>query len=310
MSSNDLTPPPRPPLPPAGGPPSAPPAAPSAAVPVATQHTPVPPSSGPSAGRVIAILTAALGGLVAVVTIGGAAVATVGSGSTETVTRSLDVEGIDELGVEATAGTLDISFADVDEAVLNVTSGPGRGDWTFERQGGTLVVASPDRGWFDGWWFGGWMSGPTTATLTLPQELDGDLDAHLELAAGKLTTAGGFGELELDVAAGDLQLDGAAETLSAEVSAGRAELDIADVRTADIRISAGAMVAELTGSAPTETTIDVSAGSLELTLPDDAYDVSVSESAGNVRNDLESSSSAENVVDVSISAGSVWLRAR
>ena len=97
--------------------------------------TAVPPSSGPSAGRVIAILTAALGGLVAVVTIGGAAVATVGSGSTETVTRALDVEGIDELGVEATAGTLDISFADVDEAVLNVTSGPGRGDWTFERQG-------------------------------------------------------------------------------------------------------------------------------------------------------------------------------
>ncbi|HWI31038.1 MAG TPA: DUF4097 family beta strand repeat-containing protein [Microbacterium sp.] len=304
MTTNDFTPPPPPPLPPAGGP------VPPAEGPLPSASGAVPPASGPPAGRVIAILAAVLGGLVAVVTVGGAAVATVGSASTETITRTLAVDDIAELDVEASAGTLDVAFGDVEEAVLDITSGPGRGDWTFEREGDTLTVASPHRGWLDGWWFGGWMSGPTRATLTLPRALDGDLDAHLELAAGKLTTTGGFGELELDVSAGDLQVDGAAETLSAEVAAGRAELDIADVRTADLTVSAGAMVADFTGDAPTDTTIDVSAGSLELTLPDDAYAVTVSESAGNVRNDLETSSSAQNAIDVSISAGSVRLRSR
>ena len=80
--------------------------------------------------------------------------------------------------------------------------------------------------------------------------------------------------------------------------------------TADLRVSAGSMNAALTGDAPTDTTVDVSAGSLELTLPDDTYDVTVSEAAGSVDNDLDTSSTATNTVDVSISAGNVSLRSR
>jgi len=338
MSTNDFPPdlPPRPPAPDAAGSPTgsvpavpAPPASaprPPAPAPVPPAPGPVPPAPGsvppasghlppasgptPSAGRVIAILVAALGGLAAIVTIGTAAAATVGSANEETITRTLDVDGISALAVEASAGTIEVAFGDVDEAVLDITSGAARHDWTFEVDGDTLQVTSPDRGWFDGPWFGGWMSGPTRATLTLPQVLDGELDAHLELAAGGLTATGDFGDLELDVSAGEMQVEGAADALNAELSAGRAELDLADVQTVELRASAGAMSATLTGEAPTDTTVDVSAGSLELTLPDDTYDVSVSESAGTVRNDLDTSSSATNTVDVSISAGSVWLRSR
>ena len=331
MSTNDFPPelPPRPPAPDAAGSPSgsvsavpaplgsgpvppAPGPVPPAPSTAPRAGGPVPPASGPtpSAGRVIAILVAALGALAAVVTIGSAAAATVGSANEETITRTLEVDGISALDVEASAGTIEVAFGDVDEAVLDITSGAARGDWTFEVDGDTLQVASPDRGWFDGPWFGQWMSGPTRATLTLPQALDGELDARLQLAAGGLTATGDFGDLELDVSAGEMQVEGAAEALDAELSAGRAQLELADVRTVELRVSAGSMNAALTGDAPTDTTVDVSAGSLELTLPDDTYDVTVSEAAGSVDNDLDTSSSATKTVDVSISAGSVSLRSR
>lgn len=309
MSTSDFTPPPV--RPEAGSPPSPPPAPAVGPTPPTGPAGPVPPDgpSQASAGRTIAILAAALGGLVAVVTIGGAAIATVDSANSDSVTRTLDVDGITELDIEAAAGTLDVAFGDVDEAVLDVSSGPGRGDWTFDSDGDTLTLATPDRGWFDNWWFGGWGGGATRATLTLPQSLEGRLDAGFSLAAGRLTVTGEFGEVELDVAAGDLVIEGSADDLTADVSAGRAEVDLGGVTTADLTVQAGAMVADFTGTAPTTTVIDVSAGSLELTVPDGTYDVSVDSSAGNVRNDLETSTSSDNVIEVSISAGSVTLRA-
>ncbi|KQZ82145.1 hypothetical protein ASD56_14775 [Microbacterium sp. Root166] len=309
MSTSDLTPPvhpeagspPTPPPPPAVGP-----TPPTGAV---GQVPPAAPGQGSSAGRTIAILAAALGGLVAVVTIGGAAIATVDSANSDSVTRTLDVDGITELDIEAAAGTLDVAFGDVDEAVLDISSGPGRGDWTFDSDGDTLTLATPDRGWFDNWLLGGWGSGSTRATLTLPQSLEGRLDAGFSLAAGRLTVDGEFGEVELVVAAGDLAIEGSADELSADVSAGRAEVELDGVSTADLTVQAGAMVARFTGTAPTATVIDVSAGSLDLRVPEGAYDVNIDSSAGNVRNDLESSSSSDNVIEVSISAGSVSLRA-
>ncbi|WP_454141812.1 sensor domain-containing protein [Microbacterium lacticum] len=76
----------------------------------------------------------------------------------------------------------------------------------------------------------------------------------------------------------------------------------------DLRLSAGAVTGAVTGRAPEEVAIDVSAGRLDLTLPDDAYAVSTDVSAGQLDNRLDVASSSANRVTVSVSTGYVALR--
>jgi hypothetical protein len=66
--------------------------------------------------------------------------------------------------------------------------------------------------------------------------------------------------------------------------------------------------ARLTGDAPDEVQIDVSAGSLDLILPEGTYDVASNVSAGSVDNRLDTSSGAGPRVVVEVSAGHVVLR--
>ena len=54
--------------------------------------------------------------------------------------------------------------------------------------------------------------------------------------------------------------------------------------------------------------VDVSAGSLDLRLPDGAYDVRSDVSAGDFENGLNTDASSGNVVDVTVSAGTVTIR--
>ncbi|HWK77686.1 hypothetical protein [Microbacterium sp.] len=258
--------------------------------------------------KAVAIVTAVIGGIA----LAGAG-ATAAFGAVHTVTRAtdqsdrLDVDGVTELDVDVSAGDVSIRFGDVDQAELQVT-GSDR-EWRLERDEDELRLYSPERwwGWGGDWsWFGGW-GRDEHVELVLPQDLAG-LDADVTLSAGSLDVEGDFGELGADVSAGSLWIDGTADSLDADLSAGDAEINLADVREASFGVAAGDLDAALTGEAPSDVEIDVSAGSLTLTLPDVEYNVTQDVSAGSLDNGLQTSSNARSTVFVELSAGSVELR--
>ena len=280
--------------------PPAPPVAPGGA----TGPVPPPAGSGGSA-KVVAILTATLGGAIALGLVGSAVITTVVSASTGTETSAVTAAGVRELDIDVSAGSLRLEFADVPQASLDVTGGWGSGGWTLDREGDELIVSSPD------WTFGGsWLfGGDVRAVLTLPRALETTvLDAQFTISAGELDASGRFGELGIDMGAGSARVSGEARDVTAGISAGRADLDLAGVDSADLRVSAGRFEARLTGDQPSLVDLEVSAGSLDLTLPEGSYDVTSSAEAGQVDNRLETSASSPNRVAVQLSAGSVSLR--
>ncbi len=288
-----------------------------AAVPPAYAQTPPPmppapagpppggqPAGGGSTSRVIAILTIALGGAIVLGAIGSAVLSTVAAASVRTETQTADVDGVTSLDIDVDAATMRVEFADVSEATLEVTSGGGVGAWKLDSDGETLSVATPNR--IGPWWLFG---GEIRATLTLPTELqDEALDASLDLSAGELSVEGDFADLGIDIGAGTVRVDGSARSLDLDLSAGGADIDLAGVDTADITVNAGAADARLTGAAPSAVTVDVNAGSLDLRLPDGAYDVRSDVAAGDFENQLTTDADADAVVDVTVSAGSVTIR--
>ena len=272
--------------------------------PLPTTPEVAPPPRPPAASsRVIAILTVALGAAVVVGTIATSVVSTVAAASVSTDSRTVAVDGVRTLDTDLAAGSLRIEFADVSEAQLQVTSAFGFGQWTFERSGDTLEVASPQWRWTFPWT---WRANGN-AVLQLPESMRG-VDATMKLAAGDLTASGDFGDLELDLGAGQASIDGSADSLTADLSAGGADLDLQDVRTAHIEVSAGTMDAALTGRQPDAVTVDISAGSLDLTVPDGDYAVTSDVSAGGFDNRIGSAPDAASTVNVKVSAGSATLR--
>lgn len=288
---------------------------------MSTTVTPPPPTPGQSAAspapasegaRAVAIVAIVLGAIVLIGTVISAVLGTIASASVHTSTRTVAVSGIDDVDVDAAAGVLRVEFADVEEAELEVTSSWGADRWRFERDDDSLVVASPDRGGWFGWfgWFGwgGWFGdGRSDAVLRLPADLEG-VDAGLSLSAGDLIADGRFGELEVTLGAGSFEIAGAAESVSADVSAGRGELDLEDVREAELTVSAGSLDARLSGEQPGSVEVDVSAGSLQLTVPDGEYSVLSEVSAGGFDNGIGSSPGATRTISVEVSAGEVVLR--
>ncbi|GAA2952256.1 head GIN domain-containing protein [Microbacterium schleiferi] len=282
-----------------------------------TDLTPPPSAPAPSApepqgpdaaatrgsSTVVAVLLIVFGALIVLVTIVGAVFSTIRAAAVSTETRTAAVTGVDALTVELNAGSLTVKYADVDEAELEVTAPFGGDRWSLERDGDTLTVSSPRWEWGMGWVFGG--SG--SAVLLLPDDLEG-LDAELQMAAGSFHADGEFGAVGLSVGAGEVDLAGAAEDLTIDLSAGRATLDLADVDTADLTVSAGSMDAALTGSQPSDIRAEVSAGSLNLVVPEGSYDVTSDVSAGNFRNSLGSDPGADSTISVNLSAGQVSLR--
>jgi hypothetical protein len=200
----------------------------------------------------------------------------------------------------------------VSEAELEVTGTWGADRWTLQSEGGSLVVRSP-QGWFaDGWRFGGWPfgdNGAGDAILRLPQSLEGS-DADLTLAAGELVIAeGSYGDVELDMGAGRARVEASVTAITTEVSAGTARLTIDGARQAAFTVSAGSLEAELTGRQPSSLELEVSAGSLDVTVPEGEYDVSSDVSAGEFDNRVGSSPGAESTVTVQVSAGKATLDA-
>lgn len=285
--------------------------------PAGPQSAPMAPPSGggePGHGRssgvtAIVVATAVVGGIALLGSGGTAAAAAAGnliSSSRPDSVQTLSVDGIESLDLDADASSVRVEFGDVDEAELAVTNGRGTA-WKFERDGDELVVRSP-QGVF-GWWFGNWFGDKEIAVLTLPESMqDQGLDADLTLDAGTLDVAGDFGVLDIEVNAGALDAEGSAETLDVQMSAGRADILLDSVAEADLGISAGDLTVELTGSAPTRTAVEASAGSVDLTLPDEEYSLTQEVSAGSLDATVRQASNARRTIDVSLSAGSVDIR--
>jgi hypothetical protein len=306
-----LTPPPAS-SPPAAAPQTPAPPAPAAPAPQATSTSPPPPGpSGPrsSGTTAVMVITAVVGGIALLGSAGTAAAAAAGnimSSSRPDSVQSMGVDGIQGIDVDADASSMRVEFGDVDEAQLAITNGRGTA-WTFERDGDELIVRSPD-GVF-GWWFGNWFGDEEIAVLTLPESLRGDgLDADLNLDAGSLDVTGDFGVLDVSVNAGALDVEGTAEELDAEMNAGRADILLDGVTRADLGVSAGDLTVELTGTAPMQTTIDVSAGTLDLTVPDVEYAISEDVSAGTLNAKVDEASSARRTIEVSLAAGTATIR--
>jgi len=261
-----------------------------------------------AAGRVVAILALVFGAVLVVGAVLSATIGTISSALVRTETRTLPATAFSDLDVDLAAGELTVVFVDGLRAPeLTVTSSGGAGEWTFAAEDDTLTVASPDHRWFPRWWFGGIGS----ATLRLPASAQtGGLDADLHAAAGELEVSGRFADLDVDLGAGRVTVSGGADELSLDVSAGSVELDLGEVRTADITVSAGAARTHFTGTAPRSITADVSAGSLDMTVPDGAYDIRSDVSAGRFDSRIASQPGAASTVSVQVSAGSATLTAR
>lgn len=285
--------------------PPAPPAAPTGPEDGPEQGPGPAPQPASQSAKVVAIITACVGGVIALGLVGGSVLSTIASASTRTDTQAVDATGVDQLDVDVSAGSFRIEFANVDAASLDVTGGWAGSGWTLERDGDELIVSSPDWAFGGAWLFGG----DVHATLTLPRELENRmLDAQFTVAAGDLDASGRYGELDVDLGAGSVNLSGEARDVSAQISAGRADLDLDGVESADLTLSAGQLDGRFTGDRPQLVEVDVSAGSLDLTLPDGDYDVASNVSAGQLDNRLSTSASASDRVAVQLSAGRVTLR--
>jgi hypothetical protein len=276
----------------------------------APEWRPAPPSSS-RPGRWIAILLIVLGAIGALWAIAGGLVQGFSSHAATSSSTTADAAGVQELRIDSAAAAFEVRFADVDEATLDVTTtgGPAQ-QWRLERSGDALVVDS-DRGWR---WFGfgimfGDRVGEEQAVLTLPAELEHDgVDLTATVSAGSLDASADWGTASVDLSAGNADIGGTADELTVQVSAGEARLDVADVGTVGIDVSAGRVVGAITGDQPDAIEAMVSAGSVELTIPDGSYAVTEDASAGSSEVLVVDDPSATSTIDVDVSAGSVRLR--
>jgi hypothetical protein len=269
-----------------------------------TQPSPMPPAPGApkSSGNALNIILAVLGGLVVLTLLIGSARSAFAALNRDQSTHSASVQGVTGLEISAGAGNFDLRFADVSEATLDVDSTKSQ-DWKLMREGSNLVVDSPN-GWGN-WCFFGCGNFENAAVLTLPESMnDGSLDASFDLAAGDFNAVGSFKNLDVQVGAGDLDISGTAQFATVEIGAGSAEISLEDVQKADFEISAGDLKGTLSGKAPELIEATVSAGSLELELPDATYDVRQDVAAGDISNLLATDKDSPNKISVEVSAGS------
>ena len=287
--------------------PPAPPAPPAA--PVGGAPTPGAPPRRTSS-RVVATIAIVVGSILLLGTVFTGVVSIIRSATTHTSTVTASAAGLAAIDLDVSAAEVTVEYGEVAEPTLRVTS--GRGDWRFERVGDTLVVSS-DRQWW-GRWGWGWLRDADSATLTLPRGVEG-LDADFDVDGGSLTAQGGFGDLGLTLDAGSLRVTGRAETVSTDVNAGSARLELGDVTSATVSVSAGSLEGRLgdtLGNAspvvPRSLSVDVSAGRVDLTVPDAEYAITSDVSAGSFSHDLSESSASDNRIGVTVSAGAVILR--
>lgn len=276
-----------------------------------TTHTPVPtPEQPPRRGPAFAVsvITIVVGTVVAMGTLAGtgaSALASLSNDGSEDVTYDTSFDDstaqLADLDIDVAGGELTVEFGDVADARLDTDTRAGR-DWTFERDGDALRVASPSGSFVDG-------AGGSRATLILPRDLDGSgIRADIQVSGGALDLTGDFGDVSVEVAGGTASLDGAARDFDLTVTGGSATARVEDAETATFEVAGGELTARVSGVTPTRTDVEVTAGSADITLPDDEYDVRVDDGLGSVDNGLRTSSTAVAEVDVTATMGSVRLR--
>lgn len=262
-------------------------------------------------GRWISILLVVLGSIGLVFAVGGGVVRGVAAHSATSQSWSASADGVEALRVDTAAAGFEVRFDDIDEARLDAsTDGGPVQSWRLERDGSTLRVDAEHRwGWFGfGSWFGG-RNGEEHVVLTLPAALErAGLDLDVDVAAGSFDADADWGTALVQLSAGSVDLAGDADSLGLEVSAGEARLDLATPGDVTVQVSAGRVVGALTGEQPASITADVSAGSVELSIPDGAYAVTQDVSAGDATIDVDDDRDAASTIDVQVSAGSISLR--
>jgi len=274
-----------------------------------TTQTPLEPTPPPAPtsrrGTVLAvsIVTIVVGACALIGTVGGTAItaaATLADTRSDITAGSVSARDLSDLAVDVAGGSLTIEYGDVADATLDA-GGARRGGWTFERAGDTLRVSSPRGAFID------WDRSPA-ATLTLPRSLkDTPLDARLDVTGGTLDLDADMRGLTVNLAGGAVELSGRAETLEVTVAGGAASAEMENVDTASFEVAGGELTAGLSGRTPSRTTVTVTAGSADITLPDDEYRVVNTDGIGSVDNSLRTSSSAKAVVDVEAALGQVSL---
>ena len=244
-----------------------------------------------------------------------AAVPAVGDGS-GTQTYFANVDDVQSLDLDIAAAGFELAFGDVTEAEL-VTSGDRAEEWMVSVEEGELSVETPARALTAGCLFncGAGGLGNATATLTLPESMseDGRLDAEISVEGGAVRGAGSFRSLDLGLEAGELRLEGSAQRLAVDVEAGKAELDFADVVTAEVGVEAGSARLSLTGEAPDRVSVDASAGSAALDLPEADYRVDAKTELGELddrlsKSDDSAAADAAHVITVRAEAAKVTLQ--
>lgn len=277
-----------------------------------TSHKPTPtpdpqPPRSPAA-KPIMVLIAVLGGLILLVVAVTTGFSSAVNFTRGTSTMTADTTGITDLDVDASASQFNLEFADVNEATLQ-TDGVNAEKWRLDRNDDQLVVQAPNR-WL-GWCFINCAPDEQQVTLQLPAELnDGSLNVDLELAAGRLVADGDFEHLGVEVGAGEANINGSADQLEAQLNAGSANLNLGDVQTADLEVSAGRLITDLTGDAPENINAEVSAGRLELTVPETEYAVNSDVAAGNLDNQLQTHPTSNHQIDIELSAGNAVLESQ
>ncbi len=271
------------------------------------QTAPAP--AGPHRGRGVAIGIGVVGAIIVAGAIGTSAVAAVASpAGPGAYSTSSAVDGVEEVDIEMNAGTVSVRFDDVREATLDVSSNGSRAadGWRMHVRDGELVIAQDD-GWRSWRWFGFRNDGDVHADIVLPRSLESQVDASVTLNAGRATVTGGFGELDLTVNAGELTYDGSSRDLSTTVNAGSAKVAVNDADALDLSISAGRLVADVTGTVPGETSVSVTAGSAEVRIPRGTYDVERDGAFGDLTVDVDTSDSSPNSLQLSVAAGDLTV---
>lgn len=213
--------------------------------------------------------TAVLGGLGALLLVGGAGAATAVALSVEEQRVTATVtEPVDSIVVDGRSAVVEVVTADVaDLRVEAVHAGFRLGDAPQPRvRDGELTVeaAAADD----------WLPGPDSGMrirITVPAD-DEPVDLRLSSDAGMLSAQGRFGDVDLGTEAGVVQFGGGARTVSATSEIGTVVVSGAQVDEAlDVHTEVGATDVRLTGEAPERTSITTSSGAIEAALPEAAY---------------------------------------
>ena len=214
-----------------------------------------------------------------------------------------EVTDLAELDIDVAAAELQLVFADVDVAALDV-DGPCAEGWTMVREGESLRVRSCE--------------GPAkprkpkdVVVLFLPKALEQMPPVlSLRLAASKFRGVGAFLALDAEISASEADFAVQATEARIACAASKVRVQLEDVGVADFSVAAGELSVWLKGGAPSLTTVDVAAGSASLIVPPVPYRVEKSVALGKAKIRVKEKASSPNVIEVSVGVGKVEIEAQ